>query len=188
MASLPVAIIAAGSAFVIAAPAKAVPIQELPGLLSITVCLGGGPSHCSTLNRENFAAAPDSLLLFNGLGISPPGGTIHGGLSDATGVLNQGDEFLLLFFQTDGVSFDSIELNFDAAPGVTKEGPAGITFESLVFNGDLMNALGPRDQITVGIASGPIVFGFASVPEPSTLLLLASGLAAMAVGRKRGGL
>jgi hypothetical protein len=151
MFRLSAGIIAIASASMVAAPAKAIPIQELPGLLSITVCIG--PSYCSSLNRESFAAAPDSLLLFDGLAFgSPPSESIHGGLSDATGVLDQGDEFLLLYFGTNGVSFDSIELNFDADPGVTKEGAAGITFESLVFTGasgpdDLTNALGLADRV-----------------------------------------
>jgi hypothetical protein len=44
-----------------------------------------------------------------------------------------------------------------------------------------MNALGQRDQINVHIRSGAIVFAFASVPEPSTLLLVGTGLLTLGV-------
>ena len=85
-----------------------------------------------------------------------------------------------------------MSLDFNPNP-VVREYPSaivhtnGIVFATGFGPEDLFRALGPVDHDYVGIVRGTLVFSFASVPEPSTALLLALGVVGIAVGRRRTG-
>jgi hypothetical protein len=181
--------------------AHATPIQNLPGLIGISICFVLSPTstECDGLRRSALAANPDALIP-----IASPGthGILAGGLSDANGELGRGDEFFVLSFTSTSTSrflLDSISLYFDSNEPVYQEFPsaitatAGLTFRGGFGQSDLIRALGPPDGKYVEIMDGYLVLGFTSstpappppppptpVPEASTLLLLGSGLAGLA--------
>ncbi len=160
-------------------PSYAVPIYQLTDLRAASVCfeLGGGSLECSGLTQAQLAAQPDSLIQ-----ISFPQRVIKGGLSDAAGNLGGGDEFLRIDFSpglppTSGNFLHSVFLSFNPTG---RELSSGITTDMRVFgfSGDSLSGF----AVFSFNSSAPTI---APIPEPSTILLFGTGLAALAGWRYR---
>lgn len=181
------------SFLLLSSTAHATPIQNLPGLTSISVCFAHsspGSHICGGPNINQLIAGPDNLIQSGIVGVGK--GEMFTALTDATGDTGKGDEYFLLYLEKGNSTYwlDSVSLVF----GLTHEYAINIATAALEFaHGnsitDLSKALGKIDNNIVGINSGSIVFSFASstpppipdpIPEPSTIILLGIGLVGIA--------
>jgi len=178
-------------AFVVPSKALATGIEDLPGLVGAEVCVVGGPSLilCTGLSQAQLALPG---LHPTALSNDEP---ISLGLTDASG--GPGDEFLTLYLPgANGGSpyvinsvylqFDSNRLEVPSSISLTAnvkfsggEGPTDLAFLTEPLpNGNSIHYADPSSGTlsAVSILSGGLVFGFASVPEPNTLVLLFVGI------------
>jgi len=178
---------------VVVSPLFAAPIQDLPGLTEIHAVFYDSPNHYLlelTLNELN--SQPDSSIPMGSI----YGQVVYGGLSDSAGDLGGGDEYFVLSLAARNKGaywLDSVSLYFDGPHeypiAITAMG--GVEFSPGYGPGDLSNTFGPPSGNVVGIVEGSIVFEFASsaqspqpIPEPTTILLLGSGLSIAGLRRK----
>jgi hypothetical protein len=178
-------------------PAAAAPIQTLPGLLDVNVCVQGGYYECAGLTRTQLQAAPNAPHVMT---ISGSPDVLRGGLTNAIGDYGEGDEYLLITFTRRApyrFLLDAVFLFFDESQSPRYE-PAsfiantgGLVLAPGYTAADLNLALSLPDGNWVEVIEGSIVFGFTSsapspVPEPGTALLLGAGLVVVLVGRRCG--
>ena len=81
----------------------------------------------------------------------------------------------------------SIKKSFWSADPRSLYGYDAATGQAYLFNSGLADLTDATSVTSVGSGQWESIF-FKTIPEPSTALLLASGLAAMAAGRRRTGL
>jgi hypothetical protein len=173
--------------------AHAIPIYDVPNFkfLAVTFVLDASTIGGFQITRDELLAQPDSWINKQNAQI---GNNVYVGLTDENGILSDGDDYFTLSLREPSNTFalDAIRLGIEPFSNPL-EGATDITNTSnLIFatsygTGDLSNALGSSDRISVGIESGNITFGFAfsepapdPIPEPSTIALLGIGLAGIA--------
>ena len=164
---------------VVASPAHAVPILEMPGLTSIVffIPLVGGAFEGRVVPVADLIANPTALHTLTWL----PGRnvTFRVGISDADGNSVGASGEYLLFESTSGYSISSIFLHA-AATGI-----ATYPTHTVIGPADLANAFGPTGGDLGHLGVPQSVVGFGAVPEPATGFLLVGGLTALALRRRR---
>lgn len=191
-----------GSALLLAAliprTSSATGIQDLPGLVGALVCTVSVPLLvCGGASQTELATPPHS-----GLAYLADGHVASVGLSDAEGSFESGGEFLTVHLlgspESPIVWLDSVSLQFDSdSPARFLVPSSVVALADLVFAdgygpADLDRLLEPFPEPNrpfrpgpIGIRTGALVFGFASVPEPRTAASMAAGFALLGVARRR---